>query len=73
MNSASASMASAPSMIGAESPASQFAIVRPIAVSSEAAATIGTSARCAKRPGISPARITATAPPTVAKIGDRPW
>ena len=73
MNSASVSMASAPSMIGRLSPASQLAAVRPMAVSSAAAAISGTSTRCAKRPLIRPASITATEPPTVANSGESPW
>ncbi len=66
-------MASAPSMMGALSPASQLAIVSPPAVSRAAAASSGTSVRCTNRPPIRPVMSTTTVPPARAKTGDSPW
>ena len=73
MNWANASMASAPSMIGAESPASQLAIARPIAASSAPAVSAGTRMRWTQAPLKSPASSTTTDPPTSANSGERPW
>ena len=59
-------------MIGAESPASQLAIVKPIAHSSDAAASAGTSTRWTQAPLNSPASSTTIDPPTSANSGASP-
>ena len=73
MPSASVSTASAPEMIGRVSPGFQIQIVSPIAASSEAMATTGTTLRCTARGRTRPIMRTSTEPPSTAMSGERPF
>ena len=73
MPSASVSIASAPSMIGSCRPGSQIQIVRPIAVSSEPAASAGTQRSGRSGRGTGPTISTTIEPPIVANSGDSAW
>jgi hypothetical protein len=66
----SVSTASAFSLIGALSPGSQTQIESPIAAPNAASVSTGTSTRCTKRPGNSPAIQTTIEPPIVAISGE---